>query len=295
MRTLKVHVEFLEELLGTASSDPKIHERFIASKAPDAPKLEQEVESLGAEAVEERGMTIFSRMPDGETPMLWDYQIKGYMKDACSMLRRVPTMKSKNLKAFKKEIDGLIFPGPRMIALHAPDAVYSTTRGGVSVTVKPADADYVNVTLTAGESVTGGVQYDHDYIAFIEAPLLADGQETGKTVELNEDNGWTATVRMPRCGIHSCQRPLRASTAQGERVALAHSEALPAGTWFDMEVGCLVDSDVDYVLEWLQYGVLRGIGQWRNSGKGRFACRVVDADSGKVLLDNIKKVKRAVA
>lgn len=219
MRTLKVHVEFLEELLGTASSDPKIHERFIASKAPDAPKLEEEVESLGAEAVEERGMTIFSRMPDGETPMLWDYQIKGYMKDACSMLRRVPTMKSKNLKAFKKEIDGLIFPGPRMIPLHVPE-----------------------------------------------------------DMEMGD-----------------CQRPLRASTAQGERVALAHSEALPAGTWFDMEVGCLVDSDVDYVLEWLQYGVLRGIGQWRNSGKGRFACRVVDADSGKVLLDNIKKVKRAVA
>lgn len=214
MRTLKVHLVFQEELLGTASSDPEIHRRYIASKAEDAPKIEQEVASLGVEAVDERGTTVFSRMPDGETPMLWDYQIKGFFKDACGMLRRVPNMKSKNLRAYKKEVDGLIQPSPRFIQLHLPD-----------------------------------------------------GGEMG-----------------------TCQRPLRAATAQGERVALASSEAMPAGTWLDMEVSCMVDSDVAYVLEWLQYGAIRGIGQWRNSGKGRFFCRVTEG--GKVLLDNLGRSAR---
>lgn len=27
---------------------------------------------------------------------------------------------------------------------------------------------------------------------------------------------------------------------------------------------------MDAVREWLDYGMLRGLGQWRNSGKGRF-------------------------
>ena len=70
--------------------------------------------------------------------------------------------------------------------------------------------------------------------------------------------------------IGNCQRPLRASTAQGERVALAMSESLPAGTTCTFEVTCLVDNDVDLVREWLKYGELRGIGQWRNSGCGRY-------------------------
>jgi hypothetical protein len=33
---------------------------------------------------------------------------------------------------------------------------------------------------------------------------------------------------------------------------------------------CLLDSDMKLVREWLDYGRLRGIGQWRNSGRGRF-------------------------
>ena len=71
--------------------------------------------------------------------------------------------------------------------------------------------------------------------------------------------------------IGNCQRPLRASTAMGERVALAMSESVPAGSTCTFEVTCLVDSDIELVREWLDYGKLRGIGQWRNSGCGRYS------------------------
>ena len=70
--------------------------------------------------------------------------------------------------------------------------------------------------------------------------------------------------------IGQCQRPLRASTAQGERVALANSETVPAGTTQEFEIRMLRDDLLPYVLEWLTYGELHGTGQWRNSGKGRF-------------------------
>lgn len=70
--------------------------------------------------------------------------------------------------------------------------------------------------------------------------------------------------------IGVCQRPLRAKTMQGERVSLAMSEEIPAGSTCEFTVVCRVNKDIDYVREWLDYGAWYGMGQWRNSGKGRF-------------------------
>lgn len=69
-----------------------------------------------------------------------------------------------------------------------------------------------------------------------------------------------------------CQRPLRAQTAQGERTALASSETVPAGSCLRFRVGVLGGDKkvVNAVRECLDYGVIHGLGQWRNSGKGLF-------------------------
>ena len=72
----------------------------------------------------------------------------------------------------------------------------------------------------------------------------------------------------PECG--RCERPLRASSASGERVALAASETVPAGTVIEFSVLVMNPKDAETVREWLDYGHLRGLFQWRNSGKGRF-------------------------
>lgn len=181
----------MEEMLGTASSNPEIHEEYIASKAPDAPTRAEEVAALGVEEVFEKGMTVFPRGTDGN-PILWDYQIKGFFKDACQSLRKIPGSECSKIKSYKKEIDGLLFVEPRAI------------------------------------------------------PITFEGP------------------------ITTCQRPLRANTAQGERIALASSEAIPAGATIEFEVKLLLPSHEAAVMEMLEYGKLRGFGQWRNSGKGRF-------------------------
>jgi len=191
MKNLKVKVTFMEEILGTASSDPKIHEEFIASKAPDAPSMEEEVAAVGVEEVFDKAMTVFPRNEEGK-PIAWDYQWKGFFKDACGMLRKVPDSACSKVKSYKKEIDGLIFVSPRQI------------------------------------------------------PIEFNGE------------------------IGICQRPLRAQTAQGERVALASSESIPAGATMTFDIQMLTDNHEKAILEMLDYGVLRGFGQWRNSGKGRF-------------------------
>lgn len=191
MKKLKVRLVFTEELLGTASNDPNIHEEFIASKAPDAPTRKEEVEALGVDEVVEKSKTIFPKDIDG-TPIIWDYQIKGFFKDTCGALRKVKGSESSKIKAYKKEIDGLIFPEPRRIR----------------------------------------VNFDGD--------------------------------------IGDCQRPLRASTPQGERIALANSETIPSGASIEFVITLLCDEHEKVVREWLDYGKYRGLGQWRNSGKGRF-------------------------
>lgn len=209
MKEIKVKLTFLEEVLGTASADKEIHGKFIASKAPDAPSMEEEIEALGVEEVTEKSMTVFPRNAEGK-PIFWDYQIKGFFKDACGMLRKVPNSASSKIKAYKKEIDGLIFVKER------------------------------------------------------EIPIIFDGE------------------------IGSCQRPLRAQTAHGERVALANSETVPAGSTIEFTIQLMCDTHEKAVREWLDYGVYRGIGQWRNSGKGKYEWEELD-NKGNVIGGNRRK------
>ena len=113
MKKIRVEIMLTEEMLGMAAADPKIHEEYIASKAPNAPSMEEEVAAIGVEAMVGKTMTVFPRTDGGTgTPFMWDYQIKGFFKDACSMLRKAPGSESSKIKAYKKEIDGLIFPQP---------------------------------------------------------------------------------------------------------------------------------------------------------------------------------------
>ena len=195
MKKLKVRITTTDEMLGTASANPEIHEEFIASKAPDAPSREEEVAALGASEVFEKGKTVFPKI-DGK-PIAWDYQWKGFFKDACQALRKVPGNACSKIKSYKKEIDGLVFVTPR------------------------------------------------------EIPIIFEGE------------------------IGTCQRPLRAQTPQGERIALASSESIPAGATMEFEIMTLLDDLEPAIIEMLDYGALRGFGQWRNSGKGRFTYEIL--------------------
>lgn len=191
MKKLHIKLTFTEPLLGTSPANEDIYRDFIGSKAPDAQSVEGEVAALGADVVAEKGMTVFPRMEDGR-PFLYDYQIKGFFKDSCGGLRKVKGSESSKIKAYKKEIDKLIFPQPRQL------------------------------------------------------PIDFDGE------------------------MQKCERPLRASTAQGERISLTCSEQIPAGATCQFDVVLLSDDHEKLVREWLDYGCLSGIGQWRNSGMGRF-------------------------
>lgn len=222
MITYHIDLKFIEPVLGTASADPRIHERFIASKAPDAPSLKEEVAALGADAVEQRGITVFAKTQDGQ-PFIWNYMVKGFCKDACKSMRDADGSVSSKLTMYKSRIDTLVFPKPRNIRLNMPE---------------------------------GSV-------------------------------------------IRVLERPLRAETMQGPRVALAASEMLDAGTTCEFDVTMLTDhikgtrtkpgvSLEKCLVEWFAYGQLRGMCQWRNAGYGAFVCRITRTDDGEVIFDNMR-------
>lgn len=195
MKKLQVILTFTEQMLGTKPANKDVFATYVASKHPEGTLQRDELDN--AENIEEAGTTVFHRDADGK-PALYDYQVKGFFKDACGGLRRVTDSTSSKLKAYKSVIDSCIFVGPRLLKLELPE-----------------------------------------------------GSDVG-----------------------ICERPLRAETMQGPRVALARSESVPAGTVMRFEITVLQDSLMDVVKEWLDYGSLRGIGQWRNSGCGRFSYTV---------------------
>lgn len=75
--------------------------------------------------------------------------------------------------------------------------------------------------------------------------------------------------------VYDFQRPLRASTPLGERIALANSETISEGVKVHFTVQTIGPKDLDYVREWLDYGALQGLGQWRNAGYGRFTWKEI--------------------
>ena len=68
---------------------------------------------------------------------------------------------------------------------------------------------------------------------------------------------------------------MRASTPQGERVAIAVSDTINAGATLTFTIILLNDDLEDIIVECLDYGKLRGLGQWRNSGKGTFTYEIL--------------------
>jgi hypothetical protein len=184
-----------EPLLGTAPLNKELYAEYIASRV-NAVDVLDEIDSV-PDAIE-KGTTGFHRDANG-APILYDYVVKGFFKDAAGMLRRVDGTKSSKLTSYKKVIDGLVFVRPRTIAI----------------------------------------------------------QEAGEV------------------GI--LERPLRAQTAQGERVALARSEMIGTGARIVFTLD-LLDSKLEpAVREWLDYGASRGLGQWRNGGYGTFTYEMTPA------------------
>ena len=166
MKKLKIHVTFTEGILGTATADPEIYSRFIGSKSPDAATLPEEVAALGEDAIIERGTTVFPKDEDG-TLFLWDYQIKGFFKDACGMLSRLSGKDPETGKEYETERAEICEEG-----FHACEFPLD-----VLWYYNPADSRFCEVELDANEQT-------HD-----------DSKRVGKKIKIDAEIGLSGLVK----------------------------------------------------------------------------------------------------
>ena len=191
---MKIILNFIEPVLGTTPFNQEVYRDFIMDKS----KADEEEVAENLEESLEKSSTGFPK--ENDKPFFWNYQIKGFFKDAWLAIITSGKYTKAEMKKYrmteymyKRTIDHILFVNPRKIFIEL-----------------------------AGE-------------------------------------------------LSFCERPLRAQTMRGERIALARSEQVPAGSSISFELTSQNDDHYDIWEECLDYGKLRGLGQWRNSGMGCFS------------------------
>lgn len=233
--------------------------KFLIDKyLDDTDKRKQELDTI--ENKEESGTTVFSRMPrkeilrigrghpslhaiqngDPEEKLvgLFDYTIKGFFKDACAAMNR-----------FDEENRRLFFDGGDSVPVPVEEEEEETA----AAEAKPKTGSSKDKEKAKKEASLKLAAYKQkiDGCIFVTPRFIPLIMPTGSEIGM-------------------CQRPLRAQTPQGERVSLVQSETVPAGTVLEYQLNILSKDLRPFVKAWLNYGQFRGLGQWRNSGKGRF-------------------------
>ena len=162
---MRVKLTTIDEMLGSQPNDKEIHRTYIASKSPDATTIEEEVAAVGVDAVDEKGTTVFPRDKDGNL-VVYNYQIKGFFKSACSALRKVPKTRSSKCKAYKKLIDLNIFVyadendvSNRMIPIN-----YDGEIGTCQRTLRAQTMQGERISLASSEMIGAGATIEFDVV-----------------------------------------------------------------------------------------------------------------------------------
>jgi hypothetical protein len=143
-----VTIKLNEQLLGTIPKNKDLYKDFIASKAVDA-GLAAEEEIATVQEIEEKGWTGFHQDEDG--PFLYDYAVKGHLKESARTLKQFGA-----LKQLQDKFTRYVFVTPRKIRLpevagYNERPLRALTAQGPRVTL--VRSDYVD----AGTEITFGV------------------------------------------------------------------------------------------------------------------------------------------
>lgn len=265
---------FTEELLGLLPADVTQFEGYIAPKIEKnktlslaekkeriaeemelikeaeslaAERQEQEEEELGGE--EPARPTVFPRLENG-IPFIYDYQIKGYFKDACGLLwnasmegadfpvlTQFSRVLSPLLSNYKKVIDGKLFVTPRKIPLIIPPG---KEMGYCTRTLRTTGSKGPRVAIASSETVPEGttMEFNIHFLNFNRPIIIPDPNAL-------------PVIKVPGMPPEE----------GGEESKKKGKKAPKKGIKLNFK---------DFIVEWLNYGIFKGDGAWRNSGKGRF-------------------------
>ena len=139
MEELKYRITLIEKMLGTIPKNKEVFSRYIATERTGPEEISNVPEG------EESGYTGFFTKPDGI--YLYDYHIKGFLKEAGNVLKEA--VKIKNLKS---KMHNYVFVFPREIYLkNKPDGVLERPLRAMTMQgprVSLAKSDYVDAGLS---------------------------------------------------------------------------------------------------------------------------------------------------
>jgi hypothetical protein len=136
METVKVRFTLLQEMLGTRPANPELFSGHILRKWSECKRasvsdeeravmMAEEVAAVAEadpDATVDFAATIFPVANGG--PIVWDYQVKGFFKEALMALMTTEEWTKEELKAdqlsaytYRRTVDNLWFVGPRVIPI----------------------------------------------------------------------------------------------------------------------------------------------------------------------------------
>lgn len=243
MKQLKVKITFIEPVLGSLNNNPEIMREFTAAKAGDPKKADEEVAAIMA-----AGSKL--KQNDGTSG---GGEVKGEAVEGEDIEETI----EKQTTVFPRNPDGTLFCWDYQWRGFFKEA-FSI---GTELAEHDKQAKEAMGSLSKWKA-KGAV----DSLLFVAERRIAfigpDGQPIKEVSQL--------------------ERPLRATTMRGERVCLARSEIVPAGTsviftlnWLEAPNKGAKPSKsaiTEKAIAWaLGYGALKGFGQWRGGGYGRFS------------------------
>ena len=201
-------VTYLEPGLGTATNNPDVYREFIAAgilseseaeeelKAMAEAKVEQEIGTLpkrdvvatvddGTDVDKELDkVTTFFHRDEAGNRMLYDYQIRGFFKEACGDLSRCGNhFGSSLLRAYKKEISGNVFVYPRQIILHPPKGLSVIEPKFLTRPLRAQTAKGERVALVRSEMIPNGCWFDINVVCLnpdCHEPLVGEWMDHGR-------------------------------------------------------------------------------------------------------------------
>ena len=167
MQKYKLKVTFSTSILGTQPQKDTALE-YITSKAIDPATGELPEDEVGTLPDElQKGTTAFHKL--GGAPILYDYQVKGFMKEAGQVFNGL-----RGVKNLRSKLDNLLFVEPRQIALNIP-------KGGAMThcdrPLRAMTAQGPRVSLARSEELPEGTSFECElavYESALSEPLIRD-------------------------------------------------------------------------------------------------------------------------
>ena len=155
-KVLHIKMTLLEDMLGGRPGNDDILETYIASKAPNAKTMKEELEDRSMEEIIQDRITGFERQ--NGCPFIYDYHIKGFLKEAWKVCKSISGSECSKKKAYKSLIDNQIFIKERRLFFYNPDGM-KVKEDQLTTCQRPLRADTMQgprVSIAKSEAVPAG-------------------------------------------------------------------------------------------------------------------------------------------